>query len=106
MANNPELAYAQVQDPFREHGHIRAGVEDLVGYTEEVVSAAAYDENVVEIIAPVVLDDDPCMNPGDFKKLKSRLEDEYRLSGDDLTRALYRCARHVKETNGISRVID
>lgn len=106
MPNSPELAYAQVQDPFREHGYIRAGVEDLVGYTEEVVSAAAYDEDVIGIITAVVLDDDPCMAPGDFKKLKSRLEDEYGLSGGDLTRALYRCAQHVKKTNGISRVID
>lgn len=106
MANSPELVRAQVQDPFQEEGHIQASIDDLTAYAEEVVSAAAYDDEIVKIIESVVLDDDPCMNPDNFKELKARLEDEYGLWGDDLTRALYRCAVYVKKINGISRVID
>lgn len=106
MANSPDLERAQIQDPFQEDWHIRAGIEDMIGYAEEAVSAAAYDEGLLEIMEPVVLDDDPCMDPSDFIELKARIEDEYGLSGDDLTRALYRCAMYLKKINGIAKVVD
>lgn len=106
MPNSPELERAQVKDPFQGDLHIRASIEDMVGYLEETVSAAAYNERIVEIMEPVVLDDNPCMDPSDFRELKAEIEDEYGLSGDDLTRALYRCAMYIKRINGIAKVVD
>jgi hypothetical protein len=80
--------------------------EDTAGYAEESVTAAAYDENVVDIIGNIVLSDEPGMEPSDFLQLKQYLEDIYGLRGDDLTRAMYRCAQNIKRSHGISRMID
>jgi len=91
---------------FLNFGHIKGGLEDMRTYSEEAVTAAAYDSEVETILRPVVVSDDPEMDVADLRYLQSYLQEEYGLHGDDLTRAIYRCALNIKRQEGIKKVID
>jgi len=106
MGDRSGSQLAMLEVDFIGAPHIQAAIEDMRGYAEEQVTGASYDERVEAILRPVVLSDDPEMAVEDFRNLHRHLREEWGLRGNDLVRAIYRCAQNIRKSEGISRIFD
>jgi hypothetical protein len=93
-------------DSFINDGHIRGAVDDMRTYSEEAITAAAYDAEVDAILRPIVVSDSAELPVSDLRFLQDYLQREHGLRGDDLTRAIYRCALKIRRQEGIKGIID
>jgi hypothetical protein len=93
-------------DSFVTDGHIRGAVDDMRTYGEEAITAAAYDDTVDAILRPIVVSDSAEMPVSDMRFLQDYLQREHGLRGDDLTRAIYRCAMKIRRQEGIKGITD
>lgn len=87
-------------------GHELAAQKDEEMYEEEIVAAAAYDEQVEKVLELVIRRYPPTMSREEFDKLRRYIETEHRLEGISVRRAIGRGARQLRQKLDIKTVVD
>ncbi|MEX1995214.1 MAG: hypothetical protein WD887_00350 [Candidatus Saccharimonadales bacterium] len=96
----------KLEELFHDMPEALSALEDFKAHVEESVTAAAYDERVEGMLRPVVLSGNEDMPVPDFMNLQHILMEEYGLHGDNLVRAIYRCSKHIKREEGLTKVFN
>jgi len=86
------------------YGHELAAQEDEAVFEDEVVAAAAYDEQVERVLYPVIRRNPPKMSRAELDELKKYIETEHQLRGISIRRAISRGARQLRAKHNLKRI--
>lgn len=105
--NNPESSRSDLLYIPREWcEHKVTAEEDATGLEEEVITTAAYDEQVEEVLKPIIHRDPPEMSREEFDALSQYIETEYRLQGITIRRAIAKSSRQLRKKHDVKRIVD